>query len=82
MSTIPTRRQEEAGYQGQGFFNTRRTRVYLTGALSLLVHSAGLEPARPYGHQALNLACLPIPTRMHVPEGVSGQHHPPLTIGF
>jgi hypothetical protein len=28
---------------------------------SLVVPRAGLEPARPNGHQILSLACLPIP---------------------
>ncbi len=26
-----------------------------------IVPGAGIEPARPYGHMALNHACLPVP---------------------
>ena len=29
------------------------------------VPEAGLEPARPYGHKILSLACLPIPPLGH-----------------
>ena len=34
--------------------------------IAILVRKAGLEPARPYGHMALNHACLPIPALPHV----------------
>ena len=31
-----------------------------------MVPRAGLEPARPSGHQILSLACLPIPPPRHI----------------
>lgn len=35
--------------------------------LSFAVPRAGVEPARPYGHMALNHACLPIPAPGQLP---------------
>ena len=34
--------------------------------LKKMVRMAGLEPARPYEHQHLKLACLPIPAHPHI----------------
>lgn len=30
-----------------------------------MVRMTGIEPARPHGHENLNLACLPIPPHPH-----------------
>lgn len=34
------------------------------------MRTVGFEPTRAYAHQALNLACLPIPTCTHAPESL------------
>ena len=36
------------------------------GCRFVLVRVAGLEPARPYEHKHLKLACLPVPAHSHI----------------
>ena len=40
--------------------------IEMRGQVSKMVHPRGVEPPRPCGHKILNLACLPIPPRVHV----------------
>ena len=42
-------------------FNKLNLRLYKRNTRRIKVPGAGLEPARPKGHMALNHACLPIP---------------------
>jgi hypothetical protein len=47
------------------YFESFQTLI-ITRFVSIMVPKAGFEPARPYGHCALNTARLPVPPLRHV----------------
>jgi hypothetical protein len=68
---VPTQMKEGFGLIYSETKSLQRLKTKTRDNLSVIsryVPGAGIEPARPYGHQILSLTCLPIPPSGRVLE--------------
>ena len=70
MEVVPQVRIELTAYRLQGECSASELQGLFVFTLKIdsvkiLVRLAGIEPARPYGHQILSLRRLPIPPQSH-----------------